>query len=88
MKFNYITLVIFRRNNTTGDLKKVGSVSGKTRLDALKRYARSNRGFNKGNYLVLEHKVYAKNGVRIEKSSYKTGTLMRSPRTNKLIKLN
>lgn len=79
---------IFRRNNTTGDLKKVGSVNGKTRLDALKRFARRGYGFSKGNYLVLEWEVYAKNGVRISKSSYKTGTLMRSPRTNKLIKLS
>jgi hypothetical protein len=79
---------VFRRNNTTGDLKKVGSVMGKTRLDALKRYARRGYGFSKGNYLVLEHSVYAKNGVRISKSSYKTGTLMRSPKTNKLIKLS
>ena len=82
------SLNVFRRNNTTGDLKKVGSVSGTTRLDALKRYARSNRGFSKGNYLVLEQSVYAKNGVRISKSSYKTGTLMRNPRNNKLVKLS
>ena len=79
---------VFRRNNTTGDLKMVGSVRGKTRLDALKRYARRGYGFSKGNYLVLQHEVYAKNGIRISKSSYKTGTLMRSARTNKLIKLS
>ena len=79
---------VFRRNNTTGDLKKVGSVNGKTRMDALKRYSRRGYGFSKGNYIVLEQSVYAKNGVRIEKSSYKTGTLMRNPRNNKLIKLS
>ena len=79
---------VYKRNNTTGDLKKVGSTTGTTRLDALKRYARSNRGFSKGNYLVLEQKVYANNGVRIDKSSYKTGTLMRNPRNNKLVKLS
>ena len=79
---------VYRRNNTTGDLKKVGSVTGTTRLDALKRYARSGRGFSKGNYLVLEQKVYANNGVRIDQSSYKTGTLMRNPRNNKLVKLS
>ena len=80
---------VFRRNNTTGDLKMVGSVRGKTRLDALKRYDRSNyHQFKKGNYLVLEHSVYAKNGIRISKASAKTGTFMRSPRTNKLIRLS
>ena len=79
---------IFRRNNTNGNLKMVGSVRGKTRLDALKRYARRGYGFSKGNYLVLQWEVYAKNGVRISKSSYKTGTFMRNPRNNKLIKLS
>ena len=79
---------VFRRNNTTGDLKNVGYARGKSRLDALKRFSRSNYGFKKGNYLVLEHKIYAKNGVRIEKSSFKTGTIMRNPRNNKLVKLS
>ena len=82
MQYNF-----YRRNNTTGDLKMLGSQNANTKLDAIKKFSRRGYGLKKGNYLVIPSKSYSSMGVRIDKAN-KDGVYMRNSSTNKLIKIN